>query len=311
MTDAPRTETAPESASVDRGFAAPVLDGGLAVAAGGPLGPSGVDRREASVTARPRSRTRRLTGRRWFVIVGGAIIPVALLSAWQFVSTSGLVPLSQLPSPEMVWLAAVDLAQRGLLGLYIAISTQRVLLGFAFGAAFGLLLGAIVGLSRLGDILLAPTLGAIRAVPSLAWIPLLILWMGIGEDSKVALIAIGAFFPVYTIVAAALRHVDRHLLEAGRAFGLRGVPLFTTVQLPAVVPSVLSALRLALAQSWLFLVAAELIASSMGLGFLLLDSGQNGRIDRIILAIILLALLGKLTDSVVGLFERWAVRRWA
>ncbi|WP_373460753.1 ABC transporter permease [Agromyces ramosus] len=252
-----------------------------------------------------------LTRRRWFIIVGGAIIPVALLSVWQFVSTSGLVPLSQLPSPEMVWLAAVDLAQRGLLGQYVAISTQRVLLGFAIGAAFGLLLGAIVGLSRLGDILLAPTLGAIRAVPSLAWIPLLILWMGIGEDSKVTLIAIGAFFPVYTIVAAALRHVDRHLLEAGRAFGLRGVPLFTTVQLPAVVPSVLSALRLALAQSWLFLVAAELIASSMGLGFLLLDSGQNGRIDRIILAIILLALLGKLTDSIVGLFERWAVRRWA
>ena len=83
------------------------------------------------------------------------------------------------------------------------------------------------------------------------------------------------------------------------------------MQLPAVVPSVLAALRLALAQSWLFLVAAELIASSMGLGFLLLDSGQNGRIDRIILAIILLALLGKLTDSIVGLFERWAVRRWA
>lgn len=252
-----------------------------------------------------------LTRRRWFVVVGGAIIPVALLAVWQFVSTSGLVPVSQLPSPEMVWLAAVDLAERGLLGLYIAISTQRVLLGFAFGAAFGLLLGAIVGLSRLGDILLAPTLGAIRAVPSLAWIPLLILWFKIGEESKIILIAIGAFFPVYTIVAAALRHVDRQLLEAARAFGLHGVALFASVQLPAVVPSVLSALRLALAQSWLFLVAAELIASSMGLGFLLLDSGQSGRIDRIILAIIMLALLGKLTDSLVGVFERWAVRRWA
>jgi sulfonate transport system permease protein len=211
----------------------------------------------------------------------------------------------------MVWLAAVDLAERGLLGQYIAISTQRVFLGFAAGAALGLLVGAIVGLSRLGDILLAPTLGALRAVPSLAWVPLLILWFKIGEESKIILIAIGAFFPVYTIVSAALRHVDRRLLEAGRAFGLRGVPLFATVQLPAVVPSVISALRLALAQAWLFLVAAELIASSMGLGFLLLDSGQNGRIDRIFLAIILLAVLGKLTDSIVGLFERWAIRRWA
>ena len=261
-------------------------------------------------SARPVSR-RRLTDRRWFVIAGGALIPVLILAAWQIVSTTGLVPLSQLPSPAMVWLAAVDLAQRGLLGLYIAISTQRVLIGFAVGGGLGLLVGAVVGLSRLGDILLAPTLGAIRAVPSLAWIPLLILWFKIGEESKVTLISIGAFFPVYTIVAASLRHVDRHLIEAGRAFGLSGVRLFATVQLPAVVPSVISGLRLALAQAWLFLVAAELIASSMGLGFLLLDSGQNGRIDRIFLAIILLAILGKLTDSIVGLFERWAVRRWA
>jgi len=293
--------------SVDRQSNAPVADGGLAVAAAGPLGVSGIDRREASAVS-PR---RRLVDRRWFRIAGGALLPLVLLVAWQLASTSGAVPVSMLPSPEMVWTAGVDLAERGLLGLYIAISTQRVFVGFAVGAALGLVVGAVVGLSKLGDILLSPTLGAVRAVPSLAWVPLLILWLKIGEESKVVLIAIGAFFPVYTIVAAALRHVDRQLLEAGRAFGLRGVRLLSVVQLPAAVPSVVSALRLALAQSWLFLVAAELIASSMGLGFLLVDSGNNGRIDRIILAIILLAVLGKLTDAVVGLFERWAVRKWA
>jgi sulfonate transport system permease protein len=316
--DAATTDSTDRTASVDREFAAPVTNDGLGVAVAGPLGSSGVDRREAShpsagepTIPASASGRRRLVDRRWFRVVGGAIIPVVLLATWQLVSTSGLVPVSMLPTPEMVWLAAVDLAQRGLLGLYVAISTQRVFIGFAFGAAFGLAFGAVVGLSKLGDILLSPTLGAIRAVPSLAWVPLLILWFKIGEDSKIILIAIGAFFPVYTIVAAALRHVDRHLLEAGRAFGLRGVSLFTTVQLPAVVPSVISALRLALAQAWLFLVAAELIASSMGLGFLLVDSGNNGRIDRIFLAIILLAVLGKLTDSLVGLFERWAIRRWA
>ncbi|PJJ65428.1 ABC transporter permease [Compostimonas suwonensis] len=254
---------------------------------------------------------RRLTSRTWFIIVGGAIIPVLVLSIWQFVTTTGIASTSQIPSPAMVWEAAVDLAQRGLLWQYIAISTQRVIIGFLIGAALGLFLGAVVGLSRFADILLAPTLGAIRAVPSLAWVPLLILWFKIGEESKIILITIGAFFPVYTTVAAALRHVDRHLVEAGRAFGLRGVKLFTTVQLPAVVPSVISGLRLALAQAWLFLVAAELIAASMGLGFLLSDSGNNGRIDRIFLAIILLAVLGKLTDSIVGLFERWANKKWA
>jgi sulfonate transport system permease protein len=252
-----------------------------------------------------------LARRRWFGLAGGAVLPILLLVVWQWVSTSGLVAVSVLPSPTMVWLAAVDLTERGLFGHYVAISTQRVLVGFTFGASIGLALGAVVGLSKLANVLLAPSLGGVRAVPSLAWVPLLILWFGIGEESKVVLIAIGAFFPVYTIVGAALQHVDEHLLEAGRAFGLHGLRLLTTVQLPAVVPSTVSALRLALAQSWLFLVAAELIASSMGLGFLLLDSGQNGRIDRIFLAIISLALLGKVTDSILGVFEKWAIRKWA
>ncbi|WP_263993442.1 ABC transporter permease, partial [Mycolicibacterium fallax] len=137
---------------------------------------------------------------------------------------------------------AVDLTERGLYGQYIAISSQRVLLGFAFGAAIGLALGAVVGLSKLANILLAPTFGGIRAVPSLAWVPCSRSSGSIGEESKIILIAIGAFFPVYTIVGSALRHVDAHLLEAGRAFGLHGIRLFTTVQLPAVVPSAVSAL---------------------------------------------------------------------
>ena len=257
------------------------------------------------------SSTRRGLDRRGTRAAVGLLLPLLLLALWQWVTSTGIVASYQLPSPASVWDAAVDLAERNLLGPYVAISTQRVLIGFAIGSAIGLLLGAVVGLSRLGDALLAPTLGAIRAVPSLAWVPLLILWMKIGEDSKITLIAIGAFFPVYTTVAAALRHVDRHLVEVGRAYGLRGVRLFSSVQLPAVLPSVVSGLRLALAQSWLFLVAAELIASSMGLGFLLVDSGNNGRVDRIILAIILLALLGKLTDSLIGLAEKYLLKRWA
>ena len=104
--------------------------------------------------------------------------------------------------------------------------------------------------------------------------------MGIGEDSKVTLIAIGAFFPVFTTVSVALRQVDPHSVEMARSFSLRGFALFRTVQLPAVVPSIMSGLRLALAQCWLFLVAAELIAASMGLGWLLTDSQSTGRVDQ-------------------------------
>nr|WP_282442649.1 MULTISPECIES: ABC transporter permease [unclassified Micrococcus] len=241
----------------------------------------------------------------------GLLVPATLVALWWAATAAGVFSAVQLPAPGAVFAAGADLLRRGTLATHIGISVQRVLLGFAIGAAAGLVVGSVLGLSRWADALLAPLIGALRAVPSLAWVPLLILWMQIGEDSKVTLIAIGAFFPVFTTVHAALRHVDPHLVEAGRAFGYHGVALLRTVQLPAVMPSVFSGLRLALAQAWLFLVAAELIASSMGLGFLLTDSQNNGRTDRLILAIILLAVLGKLTDWILGLVERWALRRWS
>jgi sulfonate transport system permease protein len=295
---------------------APEGDGPLAVASAAGFSVArqggGRDADDERSASRVRSSDARVPflSRRAVRIVGGLVLPLIILAVWQLASTSGAFTSALLPSPAMVVEAAVDLAQRGVLGLYIAISTQRVLIGFACGAALGLVFGAVVGLSRLGDIFFSTTLSAIRAVPSLAWVPLLIIWFKLGEESKIILIAIGAFFPVYTVVAAALRNVDRHLVEAGRAFGLKGVRLFTTVQLPFVLPSVISGLRLALAQSWLFLVAAELLGASMGLGFLLSDSSNNGRTDRLFLAIILLAIIGKLTDSLLGIFERWSARRW-
>ena len=248
---------------------------------------------------------------RWFAFLVGAVVPVTLIVFWQLLSTSGIIPAYRLPTPISVWEAGVDLSARGLLLQDVAISTQRVLLGFFFGSISGLAVGAVIGLSRWASLLVAPTVGAFRAVPSLAWVPLLILYLGIHEDSKVLLITIGAFFPVYTTVSGALRHVDHQLVEVGRAFGRSRMNLLLMVQLPAIVPTVVSGLRLALAQSWLFLVAAELIFSSIGLGFLLKDSQDNGRIDRLFLAIILLAVLGKLTDALIGVLERFLLRRWS
>lgn len=264
----------------------------------------------ASDTDATRAGARGVLSRPGVRLIGGLLLPVVILLVWNAITTTGLVPAYRLPTPASVLTAGIELAERGQLWTHIAISVQRVLLGFAIGSLIGLAVAAIVGLSRLGEVLLSPTLAALRAVPSLAWVPLLILWMQIGEESKVTLIAIGAFFPVYTAVADALRHVDPHLVEAGRSFSLRGWSLFRTVQLPAVVPSVMSGLRLALAQSWLFLVAAELIASSMGLGWMLNDSQTNGRVDRILLAIVLLALLGTITNAVLGFIERRLLTRW-
>ena len=165
------------------------------------------------------------------------------------------------------------------------------------------MLGGLTGSSRVVHDLLAPTLGALRAVPSLAWVPLLGLWSGLGETPKITLVAIGAFFPVYTTVLNALTHLDPALVEVGRAYGRRGVGLFREVLLPATAPALLSGLRLGLAQSWLFLVAAELLSSSIGLGFQLTNGQNTGRTDQMLLAIVLLAVLGKASDVVLGVVE--------
>jgi len=228
---------------------------------------------------------------------------------WQFVTATAVFSASQLPPPADVVAALGELLRRGRLWIHLEASISRVLLGYLAGAAAALALGSLVGLSVVARTLLAPTVAAFRTVPSLAWVPLLLLWFGIDETPKLLLVAIGAFFPIYTTTASALSHVDAQLLEVGRAYGRHSVSLLTTVMLPAAAPELVNGLRLGLANAWLFLVAAELIASSKGLGFLLIDSQNTGRTDVMLLAIILLAALGKLSDSVLGALEHRMARR--
>jgi sulfonate transport system permease protein len=239
----------------------------------------------------------------------GLVVPVLLLAVWQFVTALGWFSASQLASPGDVVSALTGLARRGELWTHLQASVSRVVSGYLSGAAAGIALGSLVGLSDLARRLLGPTVAAFRTVPSLAWVPLLLLWFGIDETPKLLLVAIGAFFPIYTTTASALAHVDPRLVEVGRAYGRRGAALLTTVMLPAAAPELVNGLRLGLANAWLFLVAAELIASSKGLGFLLIDSQNTGRTDVMLLAIVLLAGLGKLSDSAFAALEHRMVRR--
>lgn len=237
------------------------------------------------------------------------IVPLAVLALWQVVAVTGVFSSSQLPPPGDVVGALGELVRRGELWSHLQTSLSRVLVGYLCGALIGIGLGSAVGLSTPVRRLLGPSVAALRTVPSLAWVPLLLLWLGIGEEPKILLIAIGAFFPVYTTTASALSHVDPHLVEVGRAYGREGTSLLATVLLPAAAPTLVNGLRLGLANAWLFLVAAELIASSKGLGFLLIDSQNTGRTDIMMLAIVLLAALGKLSDTAFGALEHRLVRR--
>lgn len=267
-------------------------------------GPAGTGPSDRTSPAPSRRRLRRLG-----LPLLGLLVPLVLLGLWQRAATSGSFSPSQLPTPGSVLAAARELIDRGTFWEHIAITVQRVLLGFAIGAVAGSIIGSLVGLSTTASRLLSPSLRALRAVPSLAWVPLLVIWMGIHESPKITLVAIGAFFPVFTTVAAGFAHVDHKLVEVGRAYGLRGVRLATGVLVPAAAPTIFAGLRLGLAQSWLFVVAAELIASSKGLGFLLIDSQNTLRTDILVMAIVLLALLGTLSDQVLAFVER-RVLRW-
>ena len=265
--------------------------------------PAAVQARPKRWSAKPVLSVRTLLGR-----FRGLIVPAVLLLAWEGAVRVGLVAANLLPPPSELISTVREQAANGVLLGHVLASGARVAAGFGLGAGLGVLNGAAIGLSPRAEALVGPTFQAVRAIPSLAWAPLLLLWLGIDEAPKVVLIAIGAFFPVYLNVTAGVQGVDRKLVEVGRIHGLGPLALARRIFLPAALPSVFTGLRQGLSLAWMFLVAAELIAASKGLGFLLTDGRETGRADVVIVAILTLALLGKLSDSALALIEQAALR---
>jgi len=233
----------------------------------------------------------------------GLVLPVALLALWQALSSAGVLDVSRYSSPVELGGALLSAIESGRLWPNLAISVQRVFLGFGIGAVLAVAVGLLVALSRTANKLVSPLLSAIRAVPSLAWVSVLIIWFGIGEENKIGLIAIGAFFPVLATLVAGIRQVDVGLLEVAQAYGLSWRQRVTTVLLPSAAPSLLAGARLGLNQAWLFLVAAELLGATAGLGWQLQNAQRNGQLELVLVTIILFALLGKLTDSLLAVVE--------
>ena len=242
--------------------------------------------------------------RRWHV--AGLLLPIGLLALIEVLVRTNVVPAHLLPAPSSI---VQTLWQMGAtrLGRHIAASSLRVLAGFGIGAALALLLGAAMGLSRRLDAFLEPCFQALRSIPSLAWVPILLLWMGIDEAPKITLIAIGAFFPVHLSVVAGIRGVDRKLVELGAVYRLSPAALFRRILLPAALPQIFTGLRTGLSLAWMFMVAAELIAATRGLGYMLSDGRETGRPDLVFGAILLLAVLGKLTDGGMRWIEHKAL----
>ena len=239
----------------------------------------------------------------------GLLLPVALAVFWEIAVRMGLSNGRLLPPPSVIWNTFVDLARTGELQAHAMATLWRVAWGFLFGVVAGTIVGALAGYSALTYRLVDPTLQGLRAVPSIAWVPLFILWFGIFEASKIILIAAGVFFPVYLGVMGAVLSVDRKIVEVGRVFRLSGFAMIRRILLPAVLPAYVLSLRAGLGLGWMFVLAAEFLGASTGLGLLLIDGQQLGKPAQIVAAILAFAILGKLSDWLIVLvaapFLRW------
>lgn len=257
-----------------------------------------------SIGLEPRVRERRAAWR-WVL---PWVLPASLLVAWQALVRLGWISGRVLPAPLDVAGAAIRLAASGDLAHHIRISAARALTGFAIGGTLGFGLGLLNGVSRTADRLLDATVQMVRNIPHLALLPLIILWLGIDEGAKIALVALGVFFPVYINTYHGIRHADPHLLEMGRVYGLGRYALFRHVILPGALPSILVGVRYALGVMWLTLIVAETLATTSGIGYLAMNAREFMQTDVVLLAILLYALLGKLSDSTTRILERGLLR---
>jgi sulfonate transport system permease protein len=250
----------------------------------------------ATDSERVKPVSRLAPARRWCY---GLALPVGLALLWELAVRAGWSDGRLVPPPSRVFDTFADLWRSGELTRDVVATVMRVGAGFGLGVAAATLLGAVVGYSALGRSLLDPTLQALRAIPSIAWVPLFILWLGIFEASKVVLIAVGVFFPVYLGLMGAILSVDRKIVEVGRIFRLSGPAMIRRILLPAVLPAYVVALRAGLGLGWMFVVAAEFMGAAEGLGYLLVDGQQLGKPAQIVAAIVAFAVIGKASDWIL------------
>jgi sulfonate transport system permease protein len=249
----------------------------------------------------PRSRRFRLSWlRRW-------VSPLVIVVLWQVLSDAGVIPEQKIASPLQIVATGRELIADGTLGSATLVSLQRVAIGFAIGAVIGLALAIVAGLSRLGEDAVDPPMQMLRTLPHFGLIPLFIVWMGIGESPKIALIALGVAFPLYLNTFAGIRSIDRKFLEAAKTLHLNRRQRIRHVVVPGAVPQALVGLRQSLGVAWLSLIVAETVSASSGLGYMINHAREFLQTDVIVVGLAVYSILGLATDSIVRTLERRAL----
>lgn len=240
------------------------------------------------------------------------ILPLGLVLLWMLISATDMIPTYLLPTPGEILTAAGhyifsepgSAPHAGRFTADLQASGLRVLGGFSLAVVIGLPLGVLSGRMPLLQLLLGTAINALRAVPGICWLPLALVWFGIGLKTTVFLVALAAFFPIYLNAEMGARQVNPLLLQAGAMMGIRRLRGLFAVLLPAAMPHIITGLRLGLGISWAYLVLGELTGVANGLGAVIMDARMLGRIDIIVVGIIFIAVIGRLSDS--GL--HWALK---
>lgn len=237
-----------------------------------------------------------------------AVSPVAILAIWELLSRFNLINPDKLPAPSTVLATGWELTTDGTLAANLLDSLARAGAGLLIGGLAALVLGSAAGLLRLGDDAIDPPVQMARMLPHLALVPLLIIWVGIGEPMKITLVALGAFFPLYFNVYAGIRDIDERLVEAARTCGLGTFARLRHVVLPGALPSLFLGLRLAIGAAWLSLVVGEQTNTQNGIGFLMMEARDFSRTDVVVLGLFVYAVLGLLSDLLLRAAERRALQ---
>ncbi|HEY1921015.1 MAG TPA: ABC transporter permease [Streptosporangiaceae bacterium] len=235
------------------------------------------------------------------------LVPVLVLVGWQLGSIKASSASFNLPSPTQVLEGFKELWQNGSIEAAIPASLARAGLGLLFGLAIGIFFGVMNGLFHLFEDLFDATFQIVRVIPFIALVPLFIIWFGIGEQMKIILIALACAFPAYINTYAAVRLVDRKLVEAGQTFGMNRARIIIQIILPASLPSILVGVRTAMGVSLLALIVAEQVNSPTGIGHIIYVASSSLRIDLIMVGIIMYAILGLLVDILMRFVERYSM----